>query len=239
MRILVTNDDGINFSGIKELAKVAKNYGEVVVVAPSSQCSAMSQRITLGKGFDVTEVDFPVPDVKAYSVDGTPADCVRVALLYLGIKPDYVFSGINCGYNSGYDIAYSGTVGACIEAVMNNVPAIAFSTDFSECYDGFEKYAPMVIDKIFASEPLKTRLWNVNVPGETSADIKGILWDRKVAQDWYIGDTFEKRSENGKTVNIIEKPIYVKTAPEGTDIDALIRNYVSVGTVRGCATEEN
>lgn len=238
MRILVTNDDGIEASGIRELVMIAKQFGEVFVVAPDSQCSAMSQRIILGRGFDVTKVDFSIPDVEAYSVNGTPADCVRIGLMYLDINPDYVFSGINCGYNSGYDIAYSGTVGAAVEAVMNKVPAIAFSTDFSQKYEGAHKYLPDIIKEIFAHEPLKTRVWNVNVQGERADEIKGVLWNRKIASDWFIGDTFEKRSEVGNTVNIIERPVYAVSAEEGTDIDAIKKDYVSVGTILGCAIEE-
>ena len=108
MRILVVNDDGIKAEGIRRLAACAKKFGEVWVVAPARQCSAMSQRITVRENLEVRKADFPVMGVKAYSVDGTPADCVKVALNHLlPEKPDTVFSGINEGYNEGYDILYS------------------------------------------------------------------------------------------------------------------------------------
>ena len=126
MKILVVNDDSIHAPGIALLAKAAMELGEVTVVAPAHQCSAMSQKITIRGDMRVDQVaDFPVPVKAAYMVDGTPADCVKIAMQYLlEERPDYVFSGINDGYNAGFDIAYSGTLGAAFEAVMNGVPAI-------------------------------------------------------------------------------------------------------------------
>ena len=129
MNILVVNDDSIHSPGIALLAREAAKLGKVWVVAPASQCSAMSHRLSINSAMRVARVpDFPAPVEGAWSVTGTPADCVKVALHYiLKEKPDYVFSGINDGYNVGYDIAYSGTLGAAMEAVMNGIPAIAFS----------------------------------------------------------------------------------------------------------------
>ena len=105
MRIMVVNDDGIESDGIRRLAGMAAELGEVWVVAPRHQCSAMSHCITVRGSLHMKEESFPVPGVKAYSVDGTPADCVKVGIKYLlPQKPDIVFSGINCGYNVGADI---------------------------------------------------------------------------------------------------------------------------------------
>ena len=107
MKILVVNDDSIHAPGIALLAKAAMELGEVTVVAPAHQCSAMSQKITIRGDMRVDQVaDFPVPVKAAYMVDGTPADCVKIAMQYLLVeRPDYVFSGINDGYNAGFDIA--------------------------------------------------------------------------------------------------------------------------------------
>ena len=117
MRILVVNDDGIQAPGIRKLAELARQFGEVTVAAPKHQCSGMSHRITVDAGLEIARVDFPVEGVEAYSIDGTPADCVKVAISnIMKEKPDIVFSGINRGYNIGYDILYSGTVGAAMEA---------------------------------------------------------------------------------------------------------------------------
>ena len=142
MKILVVNDDSIHAPGIALLAKAAMELGEVTVVAPANQCSAMSQRITIRGDMRVDKVqDFPVPVKAAYKVDGTPADCLKIAMQYLlEEKPDYVFSGINDGYNAGFDIAYSGTLGAAFEAVMNGVPAMAFSNAMHSPLDIPETY---------------------------------------------------------------------------------------------------
>ena len=109
MNILVVNDDSISAPGIALLAKAAMALGDVWVVAPEFQCSAMSQKLTLREPLAVKKVeDFPVDVRAAWQVSGTPVDCVKVALDYfLPEKPDYVFSGINNGYNAGFDIAYS------------------------------------------------------------------------------------------------------------------------------------
>ena len=117
MKILVVNDDSISAPGIELLAKAAMEFGEVTVVAPAEQCSALSQKLTLRETLSVEKVeDFPVKVQGAYKVGGTPVDCVKVALDYiLEEAPDWVFSGINNGYNVGFDIAYSGTLGAAFE----------------------------------------------------------------------------------------------------------------------------
>lgn len=93
--------------------------------------------------------DFPVPVKAAYMVDGTPADCVKIAMQYLlEERPDYVFSGINDGYNAGFDIAYSGTLGAAFEAVMNGVPAMAFSSTMNAPLHIAEKYLVSIMREL-------------------------------------------------------------------------------------------
>ena len=134
MKIWVVNDDGIDSDGIKVLARHALKFGEVTVIAPVEQCSGMSQRLTIGLfengkvKRNIKKVPFPVKGVKAaYAVKGTPTDCVIVASEYITEKPDIVFSGINHGENAGIDILYSGTIGAAMEALVQRIPAIAFS----------------------------------------------------------------------------------------------------------------
>ena len=104
-RILITNDDGINAGGICRLAEVAKEFGEVWVIAPETQRSASSHSVTLRHPVEVWKVDFPVEGVHAFACDGQPVDCVRVGVLnVLPEKPDHVFSGINHGYNMASDL---------------------------------------------------------------------------------------------------------------------------------------
>ena len=193
MKILVVNDDCIHAPGIALLAKAAMELGEVTVVAPAHQCSAMSQKITIHGDLLVHKVeDFPVPVKAAYKVDGTPADCVKVALQYLPEeKPDYVFSGINDGYNVGYDIAYSGTLGAAFEAVMNGIPAIAFSNAMHAPLDVAEAYLVRVIRELMEAGQGRGEVWNVNVPAVAPGELKGILdyTDEAVVSSDFLGNT--------------------------------------------------
>ena len=143
MNILITNDDGICAQGIAVLTKAASRFGKVTVVAPARQCSAMSHRITLGSPLTLQRVEFPWENVTGYSLSGTPADCVKAALdAILSEKPDVVLSGINHGYNVGFDVVYSGTVGAAMEALMNGIPAIALSQNDVGGFAVAERYLP-------------------------------------------------------------------------------------------------
>ena len=128
MNILISNDDGIRAEGIARLAAAALPFGRVYVAAPQSQCSGMSQKLTIRGTLAVEQADFPVPVEAAWAVGGTPADCVKAAVKALvPCRPDVVLTGVNQGWNAGLDIAYSGTIGAALEGVMSGIPAIAFS----------------------------------------------------------------------------------------------------------------
>lgn len=237
MKILVVNDDSINASGIALLAKAAMKFGEVTVVAPAQQCSAMSQKLTIRGELRVEkEEDFPVPVKAAYKVDGTPVDCVKVALHYiLKEKPDYVFSGINDGYNVGFDIAYSGTLGAAFEAVMHGIPAMAFSSTMHAPMDIAEDYLEPVIQELLEAELKPGEVWNVNFPSVDPSDFKGILKDRPVAgvpvyQEKYIPTVY---SDGSVSLEISGHPLPVEDGiPVGTDVDAVMHGYISIGKVK-------
>lgn len=235
MTILIVNDDGITAKGIEKLAKAATKFADVYVVAPASQCSAMSQRITINANLSVEEVDFPVPVKGAYAIGGTPADCVKVALnMILDKKPDYVFSGINFGYNVGFDVRYSGTVGAAMEGLMYGVPSAAFSNDFGDCYDTVDRYLEEIIAEIIKADPLEGSIWNVNFPAIKAGECKGILRDRKLAPLQIIMDNYSwETDENGKRcvhASGIFTPI--EKIPDETDAKALYQNYISIGTIK-------
>jgi len=237
MKILVVNDDSIHSPGIALLAKAAMELGEVTVVAPAHQCSAMSQKLTIQANLAVEKMeDFPVPVKAAYKVDGTPVDCVKVALHYiLEEKPDYVFSGINDGYNVGFDIAYSGTLGACFEAVMNGVPAIAFSnTIFAPLHIAEEFLVPIAKELIEAGQG-RGEVWNVNFPAVERGELKGILWDRAIAPMQFYSEYYaETRGPDGSiTLKGQGTPLTAADeVPAGTDIEAVLQGYISVGKVK-------
>lgn len=163
-KILITNDDGVFAEGIKHLVKEIYKYTKnIVVVAPSSESSAVSHSITLRDGMKLDRVKSIYKDVETYSLSGKPADCISVGLIYLQLNPDYVISGINNGLNMGIDILYSGTVAACFEAGIHNVKAIAFSCERNEFISVTS--ISNIIKYIEEDEKLKNApILNVNMP---------------------------------------------------------------------------
>ncbi len=184
MRILLTNDDGIYAEGFKHLVTWASKIGDVTICAPKGQQSGKSQSLNLHNMFEVKKVDYPgVKD--AYYVDSTPADCVRFAFDVLG-HFDLVLSGVNCGYNIGDDIAYSGTCGAMFDAAFWESKAIAFSCSFTS-FDSFPKYIDKVWE-VFERMSLldKSDLWNVNFPDV----VEGITFTKQGGA--YVQDHFHR-----------------------------------------------
>lgn len=181
MNILITNDDGINAEGIKYLVEALKGRAEIYVSAPDSQRSAASHSISLHNPIVAKEVQFDGA-VRALSVKGTPADCVKVGLrvfLNEGIEMDMVLAGINHGANMGMDTHYSGTVSAAMEASICGLTGIALSIDtMKKVPDNFEAavyVAQKVFDKMVAEkEKLGKRVFSVNIPDIPMSEFKGI-----------------------------------------------------------------
>ena len=165
MKILIVNDDGINAEGIKHLVNWARTKGELCVFAPKVEQSGKSHSIEIRGAFEVKKVD-PFDGIEAYSVDSTPADCVRVAMLGMQKQFDLVLSGINRGHNLGGDTHYSGTVGACFEAAKAGTCAIALSADYRS-FDNAVKNLDRVFDEIQKRKMLDVaEILNVNIPIE-------------------------------------------------------------------------
>ena len=234
-RILAVNDDGIEAEGLIRLTEAAARFGTVWVVAPKNQCSAMSQRITVFDWITATPYAFPGPAEKAWAVDGTPADCVKAALnVLLPERPDIVISGINNGYNTGFDIAYSGTVGAAMEALMHGIPAIAFSNAYKGGFETAEAYLPLLLEDLILAPPEPDEIWNVNFPGIPLEDCRGIQTDCSIAPLQFYGDDFERRDLEDGSIDLHNRGVYTlaEEAPEGSDIWAVLNGYVSLGTIR-------
>ncbi|WP_400164816.1 5'/3'-nucleotidase SurE [Brevibacillus sp. TJ4] len=186
-KILITNDDGIDALGIRRLAEAALTLdgAEVYVVAPAEEKSGVGHGLTYRSALSPEQRDFYGLPVKAWAVNGNPADCVKAAyhLLFAGDeKPDIVFSGINVGTNLGRDIYYSGTCSGAREAVLLGVPGVAFSYDNWEDQDNYgevvELIAPLTRD--FCERAAKKKLpaevfWNVNIPHLPKSEVKGVL----------------------------------------------------------------
>lgn len=231
MKILITNDDGIGSNGIIRLSEAAKKLGDVWVVAPESQRSAQSHRITLRHSFDAWEEEFPVEGVKAYACSGTPADCVRIGVLNIVPgKPDLVLSGINYGFNVATDLQYSATAGAAFEAAFQGIHTIAFSEDACDIHEVTDRYLQELLEEL-AYVPIEhNQIWNVNFPGCPLSECKGILRDRRVCTNrMFYKDTYdESEGPDGRTTYMVNgKRNYI--AEDGTDLKAVFENYVSVG----------
>ena len=236
MRILLVNDDSIHAPGIAMLAKVAAELGDVYVVAPAEECSAMSQKLSLRKNLTFRKLEnFPVPVRVAYEVGGTPVDCVKVALYYaLEEKPDLVLSGINNGYNAGCDINYSGTLGAAFEALRNGIPAIAVSAAKNEDLQRAEPYLLPLLRQVAEKRPDACAVWNINFPPMSEKAPEGILWDRAVAPvSMYLENYTEIPQPDGSLqIRCHGTPMPDERIPAGTDAEAIRKGYISVGQVR-------
>ncbi len=185
MKILITNDDGIDALGLRLLAEWAKKLGEVTVVAPKRGQSAKSHAIEIVQAFEIKQVPY-VEGVTAYSVDSTPADCVRFGIVGLHQTYDLVLSGINKGVNVGGDIVYSGTIGAVFEAAKLGIQAIAFSAFPDEQVEAAKfldtSYDYLMKNRLFA----ENNIYNINIP----ANAKGVRMAYQGTT--YYSDEFEK-----------------------------------------------
>ena len=220
MKILITNDDSISSEVLLPLAEWAKQFGEVTVIVPAYEQSGKSQSIEIRKAFEVKQVPFDDPAIKAYTVDSTPADCIRFAIEGMQISVDFVISGINRGLNLGIDILYSGTLGAVFEAASFGIPAAALSAG-SGGYTAAMGSLEEIRDYFVRRELLKKcALYNINIP----VDPKGIRVTRMGGR--YFADEFLPQG------NDMYLPSYREVRPDScdydVDTDAVMAGYISV-----------
>ena len=219
MRILITNDDGIESPCLLPLAKWAQKFGEVTIVAPKVEQSAKSHGIEIRQAFEVKKVE--LEDIEAYTVDSTPADCVRFAVLGLQKQFDLVLSGINRGLNLGLDIMYSGTVSAVLEADALGLAAIALSAPPKYYVDAIHDLDDVVA--YFRANRLmeKCSIYNVNIP----AQHKGLRITRQGGR--YYSDDFIPQENN--MILPKGKDVFEKADNMERDTDAVLSgNFISV-----------
>jgi 5'-nucleotidase len=181
MRLLLTNDDGVGAKGLSVLAEHVRELGEVVIVAPDTERSAVGHAITLSDPLRVSEYEHP-SGLEAYSVSGTPADCVKIAVrAILSSTPDIVLSGINQGANLGTNVLYSGTVSAATEAAMLGIASAAFSLADRGCEDFVPaaSFARRLAEEIHRRRLPKGVSLNVNVPPLPENQIRGVAVTRQ------------------------------------------------------------
>ena len=223
MRILISNDDGYQAEGIKQLTKSLSEIAEVIVVAPSENKSAASSSLTLGRPLKPIQIEKNI-----YAIDATPTDCVHLALCgFIKESIDLVVTGINFGANLGDDTIYSGTVAGAIEGRFLGLPSIAMSLASWECnhFDTAGEIAKRLVAQIDKSELPHNTIINVNVPDIPLNEIKGIkstrlgsrhksepsIKDKVDTSLYWIGEN-GKEADNG----------------DGTDFHAISNNFVSV-----------
>ena len=175
MKILVTNDDGLGAPGLKLLQKVAQSFGSVWTVAPDSEKSGISHRITFERPLQIRQFSDHV-----LSVDGTPADCVRVATARFGVEFDFVISGVNNGANLGVETYYSGTVAAAREASFLGIPAVAISQYRKRYADPFDWSRPECLVRNLIQQSIESELspgqcYNINIPDNYESENNGSI----------------------------------------------------------------
>lgn len=230
MNILATNDDGIFADGLRALVEELCKIGKVTVVAPDRERSATGHAITVLRPLMTERVDFHGLDVNAWSVDGTPSDCVKLAVgALLGEKPDVVVSGINRGPNLGTDVLYSGTVSAAIEGVILGVPSIAISSAaYENCnYSLAAAFASEVTRKLVQYGLPPDTLLNINVPSVDEDQLRGVTITRLGTRKYR--DIFDRRVDpRGRVYYWLGGEAIECDEDEDTDAVAIRNNKISV-----------
>jgi 5'-nucleotidase len=227
MNILVTNDDGILSPGLQVLAEACQTVGSVTVVAPDREQSAQSHALTMTR---------PLRPVRrpdgTWQVDGTPTDCVLMAVEVplVPVRPDFVFSGINHGSNMGEDVLYSGTVSAAMEAVVLGIPGVAFSFagKRDDLIEGYHDLVAGLVNKIVSLQGMPPNtLLNINLPGIPVDEIKGVRVVR-LGSRFYQNSVAKHKDPWGRDVWWIGGGTITWTGDANTDHSVVRDGYVAI-----------
>lgn len=231
MRILLTNDDGIEAAGIRALWQELSSWADVIVAAPDREHSATSQAITVSHPIRVDRYAIEGCGIKAWRIGGTPTDCVKVALeALLSEPPDLIVSGINHGANLGTDVLYSGTVSAAMEGALHGIPSVAVSLDsWSHC-----DFAPAArVTRRLLSEGLLRHslppgaLFNINVPALPEEKLQGVAITKLGVRQY--ANTFERRLDpRGRIYYWMGGQVLDINPDESSDIAAVKRGQISL-----------
>ncbi|MGB0922626.1 MAG: 5'/3'-nucleotidase SurE [Alphaproteobacteria bacterium] len=232
MRILLSNDDGINAPGLKSLTKIAKALSDDVwIVAPEAEQSGAGHSLTLSDPLRLRKIS-----ARKYAVKGTPTDCVMMAVreIMTDRKPDLVLSGVNRGGNIADDVTYSGTIAAAMEGTLLGVPSIALSQVYG--WDGSahvpwetaEHFGPKVVAALVQQGFPKDVLLNVNFPSFKKDEIKGVAVTRQGRRDQSVL-TIDKRADGrGHDYYWLGFERRMSNPPKGTDLYAIYNAMISV-----------
>ncbi len=232
MRILITNDDGINAYGLCVLERIAAQISDdVTVVAPEFDQSGVAHSLSLNDPLRLREI---AP--KHFAVKGTPTDCVLMGIhkVMADRKPDLILSGVNHGHNLAEDVFYSGTVAGAREGAILGIPSIALSQGFQPGmrdethWTCAETHAPGIVKKLLAHGVPRDRLINVNFPGCLPGEIKGVSVTAQGRRDMSVVSLEERRDGRQKPYFWIRYGRSRAIPPEGTDLDAVYSGRISI-----------
>lgn len=234
--ILITNDDGYASKGLRTLVEVAKEFGEVVVVAPDGPRSASSHAITMNTPLRLHHYQTDDDGTRYFRTNGTPCDCVKLGLrVVLKDRPaDLVLSGINHGSNSSVSLIYSGTMGAAVEATLSHVPAIGFSLlDYHADADftAARHYVRLILQEMLRHPFTDEASLNVNIPNVPLEAIKGVKVTRQ-AKGYWQEEMVERADPYGGKYYWLTGRLEITDNGEDTCEWALQHNYVSVQPVQ-------
>ena len=232
MRILLTNDDGIYAPGLRALLVELRRIGEVIVVAPATEQSAVGHSVTILTPLLAQEIRDESGQPLGWAVEGRPADCVKLALReLLPQPPDLIVSGLNAGSNAGINVLYSGTVAAAVEGAFFNCVSIACSLEYARStppnFARGAELARQVVEQIVAYKPSAGSLFNVNVPDLERGPLQGI---RVVPQNIapYV-ETFARRVDPRGRLYFWSNPEFSCPDPHpDTDVTALAEGWITV-----------
>ncbi len=229
VKILLTNDDGIDAVGLRELETGLEGLGELTVVAPDREQSASSHALTLQRPLRIEE-----RDPRHFAVDGTPTDCVFLGVnqIMRGSRPDLVVSGINRGGNLGDDLTYSGTVAAAFEGTLLGIPSLAVSLEIERehHFATAARVAKQVAARVLETGMPADTLLNINVPDLPFAGLKGVRITRQ-GKRTYSDEVRENVDPRGRRYYWIGGAVLPDEAAAGTDTAAVREGYVSITPV--------
>ena len=233
MRILIVNDDGIQGAGLHKLAEVFSKQHEVTVVAPHTQQSGFSHSLSFQKTISYAPYNLGLP-VRAYSLTGTPCDCVKFAInvLMKDALPDVILCGINDDHNLGTDVVYSATVNAALEGVLLGFPSFAISIG-KENADDFTYPAHFIeknLDALLSLRRSDTVCYSINFPSNRKEKIKGVRFATLGLRKF--SDRYELReNSDGSGYLLLGEPLPLDNSPE-SDVELIKEGYITVTPVR-------
>lgn len=231
MRILISNDDGIEARGLEALVKALTKEHTVIVSAPARQQSGMAHALNVGRPMELLKGERLCRQygIEAWAVDGTPTDSVKLYLEAIAEeKPDVVISGINHGANLATDILYSGTVGAAMEGILHDISSFAISLDMDSTisYEEAAEIFAAHLDRILAEEK-QPLFWNINFPRAFQGGRPQFVFGRQGKRDYHNAFQRELR-EDGRVFYTVAGEIFDTDKSKSTDIYAVEAGYIAV-----------